>query len=225
LPRCHSVAKRVSVYTTSFFYCRACASIPRHQQRVAEQDYKNTDVETARLLDSFVFFLALKVEIDLQRIASAAIEKQSENARFKEFLRPIPTRQVDAAVAEINKQVSAAVDCTQCANCCRVLEPPVDKTEINRLAKSKQLSAKEFADSFVGEEASTSIEFLRCQPCIFLQANKCGIYNERPASCADYPHVHQPNFKYRWKSVMTNYTLCPIVFNVVESLKKEMNFR
>lgn len=170
------------------------------------------------------FLVILCVEINLEKIQDKARQRKEENAQFKLLLRNIPTRKVDALVHQLNQEVSAAIDCTSCGNCCKQLEPPVDQPEIDRLASLKELDATSFQDKYIGQEINTGIQFLKCQPCIFLQGNKCGIYEHRPASCADYPHLHQPNFKFRWKSIMANYSLCPIVFNVVEQLKEKLNY-
>jgi uncharacterized protein len=170
------------------------------------------------------FLLVLYVEANLQVIKQAASARKEENNRFKDFLKQIPTLQVDGLVVELNEEVSSKIDCTICGNCCKILEPPINQQEIDRLADIKSLNTQEFESRYVGKEPSTSIKFLKCQPCIFLQKSCCSIYEMRPASCADYPHLTQPNFKYRWKSVMANYSLCPIVFNVVEKLKEEVKF-
>jgi len=164
------------------------------------------------------------VEIDLKVIKASAVARKDENNQFKGFLKSIPIRKIDTLVADLNQKVSSAIDCTACANCCKMLEPPVDQFEINRLADVKNLQPQIFESRYVGKEPTTKIQFLKCQPCIFLHENKCSIYEQRPASCADYPHLTQPNFKYRWKSVIANYALCPIVFNVVEQLKTELNY-
>ncbi len=177
-----------------------------------------------RCKTSSFFLVVLSVEIDLDKIREFAAHRKEENAHFKLSLKTIPIKQVDEMVRKLNEEISAAIDCTACGNCCKQLEPPVDQEELERLAVFKNLNTVSFKDKYIGEEAGTQIQFLKCQPCIFLQANRCGIYEQRPASCADYPHLHQPNFKYRWKSIMANYALCPIVFNVVEQLKVKLNY-
>lgn len=170
------------------------------------------------------FLVVLCVEINLQKIQDLSRQRKQENAQFKVLLRNIPTKKVDALVHQLNQEVSAIMDCTTCGNCCKQLEPPVDQDEINRLATLKGMNVNYFEGDYVGKEVNTGIQFLKCQPCIFLKTNTCEIYEQRPASCADYPHLHQPNFKFRWKSVMANYAVCPIVFNVVEQLKEELNY-
>lgn len=163
--------------------------------------------------------------MDLHRIGQFAKERKEENASFKSFLRPIPTQQVDILVKQVSEEVSIRIDCTACGNCCKQLEPPIDSDETERLANLKKISLLAFKEKYVAHEISTNIQYLKCQPCIFLTENQCNIYQQRPASCADYPHLHHPNFKYRWKSIMANYALCPIVFNVVETLKERLFFK
>jgi len=170
------------------------------------------------------FIVVLYVLLNLDIIRQKSEELREENKRFKVFLKPIPTRMVDTYVQDLEKKIAASIDCTACGNCCKVLEPPVDNEEVQRLATLKNLSADEFEKEYVGKETATAIHFLKCQPCIFLQSNSCSIYQYRPASCADYPHLHQPNIKYRWRSLMNNYAMCPIVYNVVEALKEKMDF-
>lgn len=164
------------------------------------------------------------MEINLQTIQAAFIARKEENKDFKDFLKAIPTKSVDILVQGLNEEVTSKIDCTTCANCCKILEPPVNEGEIKRLAQTKNLTTVTFEKEYVGKEDGTNIQFLKCKPCIFLQDKHCGIYEIRPASCADYPHLANANFKYRWKSVMANYGICPIVFNVVEQLKSKVGF-
>jgi hypothetical protein len=164
------------------------------------------------------------MQINSQYIQEYANERSIENAHFKNFLKNFSTREIDEHVAALNAEVSSQIDCKTCANCCKLLEPPVSDQEIRSLAGIREISTEEFIQRYTAREQKTGIQFLKCQPCIFLQENICGIYEHRPDSCADYPHLTTPHFKYRWKSIMTNYSLCPIVFNVVEKLKVVLRF-
>lgn len=163
-------------------------------------------------------------EADLSNIRMKAQQRVAENEDFKVFLKNFRVADVDRVVHVLSDDVSAHIDCTQCANCCKHLEPPVSQPEIATLAREATMEKAAFEEQFIGKEPSTGIEFLKHQPCIFLKGNACTIYAVRPLSCADYPHLKQPHFKYRWKSVMANYRLCPIVFNVVEALKMKLGF-
>ena len=158
---------------------------------------------------------------DLPALASS---KAQDNKVFRKFLNNIPSAEVDTQVHLIAAAITKQIDCTQCANCCKSVEPGVHADEIENLARHKQMTLSDFVQSFVSEEPETKIQFLKHTPCIFLKENKCSIYSERPSACADYPHLHQPQFKFRWKSIMLNYQICPIVFNTVENLKFELGF-
>ncbi|MFN4083263.1 MAG: YkgJ family cysteine cluster protein [Bacteroidia bacterium] len=149
-------------------------------------------------------------------------EKQSENVLFKKYLKQFTNTEVDIWVREITNLVEPNIDCTQCGNCCKKLEPGLQFEEIEILAQQKQMDVMEFKKQYVDFDGDAL--FLKAKPCTFLQNTVCGIYANRPASCADYPHLHQPNFKYK-RNVWFNYTICPIVYVVVEKLKVKTAFK
>ena len=161
---------------------------------------------------------------EVEQIANLAKAKRAENQQFRAFLKSIPSVAIDRKVAELNDEVSSQIDCTQCANCCKTIEPGISEEEIERLAAFNRQSTKDFVNEFVAQEPGTGIHYLRQQPCVFLQDQKCSIYTGRPASCADYPHLHRPQLKFRFKAVLSQYEICPIVFNVIERLKSELKF-
>lgn len=151
-------------------------------------------------------------------------QKQGENILFTQFIREIPSAVLDETVHSISTHITSKIDCTKCANCCKTVEPGITEEEIERLANFKNLSKEIFEREFTKKEAKTGISFLHHQPCTFLKDHLCTIYENRPASCSDYPHLQQPRFKFRIKAVMENYKICPIVFNTVEKLKEELGF-
>lgn len=159
--------------------------------------------------------------IEIQLIAK---QKRAENERFRLFLKPLPSKEVDAVALKISEEITQEVDCTACGNCCKVLEPPVNEEDIAFFAKKMNLSEADFLKSFVKETEDKREKFLCVQPCVMLAENKCTIYENRPAPCADYPHLHHGAIKYRMKSILANYGICPIVFRTIEKLKIEMGF-
>ncbi len=62
-------------------------------------------------------------------------------------------------------------------------------------------------------------------PCPFLEENKCTNYINRPKDCESYPHLNKEHFWTRLRVVVQYYSICPIVFNVYERLKKELWLR
>ena len=62
----------------------------------------------------------------------------------------------------------------------------------------------------------------KVQPCPFLKENSCTCYTFRPSDCRSYPHLHKNDFTSRLMDVIENSSLCPIVYNMYESLKEEL---
>jgi Fe-S-cluster containining protein len=60
-------------------------------------------------------------------------------------------------------------------------------------------------------------------PCQFLGSdNKCGIYEVRPADCAEFPHHHKQPFDNYNDTFTQNLSYCPATYNLVQRLKKRV---
>lgn len=158
--------------------------------------------------------------LDLTLIASHAREAHTENQLLKSRIKTIPVRELDEHVAAIAKHVIAAVDCTKCANCCKTLEPELSTHEIERLRAHRQESFEVFSAKFLGYDTKREVHYLK-PVCTFLRDNRCAVYADRPDACREYPRLF-PELKFRWKKTMEDYAICPIVFNTIELLKKEL---
>ena len=154
-------------------------------------------------------------------VFAAAKAKQTENVFFKKELKKYSSELIDEKVKALVSHFYQIIDCTQCANCCKNLEPGIEDNELEKLAERNKMDVIEFRRKFVEFDGDTL--FLKTKPCMFLEENKCGIYEDRPHACAMYPHLEQTHFKYK-KNVWSNYQICPIVYEVVEGLKKELKF-
>jgi Fe-S-cluster containining protein len=157
----------------------------------------------------------------LEDMGAIIPQKNIENIFFKKHLRNYSSAIVDEKIHALNQQVSVQIDCTQCANCCKKLEPGLELDEIENLAAKKQMPEADFKAKYIGFDGEA--QFLKTKPCLFLADCKCTIYEVRPAACAGYPHLDSKDLKYK-RSLWSNYSICPIVFNVIELLKKELNF-
>jgi|SRR5687767_5130229 len=157
--------------------------------------------------------------VDLEELKKRSEENHSAFGEFAKKVKEIPVTQFDELAHPIVADITSQIDCTQCGNCCRHQEPGVDAEEIERLAKKKNMTAENFKNDFVAWNKE-GVSFLFQKPCTFLSENICSIYSDRPHSCADFPGLHRPRLKWRMKQVEENYSICPIVFNVVERLKE-----
>ncbi len=159
-----------------------------------------------------------ELELDLLKIETLSNERKQDFFNLKEAIKKVSVNKLDEIVHPIVDSITKKIDCTQCGNCCRYQEPGVNDDEIKRLARCKNTSVEEFKNEYIAWDKE-GISFMFNKPCTFLQGNACSIYQNRPDSCADFPGLHRPALKWRFKQVEENYSLCPIVFNVVEELK------
>lgn len=161
--------------------------------------------------------------MNLKKIAQHGEDRQEENFQFRAFLKWQDSGKVDAIVHRLNDDVSSRTDCTTCGNCCKMMKPSVKEKDVDRLAKRLGIPAEKVKEKYVKKEDHA--EFLNEIPCRFLKEKKCTIYEDRPDDCRSFPHLHKDHFSSRMFQVIANYSTCPIVYNVVERLKKELGFK
>lgn len=152
-----------------------------------------------------------------------AAEKEAENLQFAALLKQLNEEEVDAAVSLLDQCISPQIDCTQCGNCCKSLMVNVTDDEANRASKALGMSRESFDNQFL-EKGSHELMIMNKMPCHFLANNQCTIYEHRFAGCREFPALHLPGFTKRLFSVLMHYGRCPIIFHVVEELKKETRF-
>jgi len=169
----------------------------------------------------------MKLETDPKRIAVLAKEKEDTNWAFRCFLKgcDLSIEELDSVVHDLYKNVSSQIDCRQCANCCKVIRPLLEPRDIERLATHLRLSVEEFLSEYLEPDEDGEGYFFKTTPCAFLKDNLCTVYPQRPDACRSYPHLHKHEFVFRLNQVFSNCSVCPIVYNVYERLKQEMQHR
>jgi uncharacterized protein len=158
---------------------------------------------------------------EIQRLSS---EREKKNLRFRTYLKNQNEKSIDRIVHKLNEHYFALIDCTQCGYCCTCLRPILSESDIDLLIKELKISREKFKKDFVMTDEEGDMLFKHL-PCAFLKDKKCSVYSSRPEDCQSYPHLYKNEFTSRLYGVLENYAICPIVFNVVEDLKKELNFR
>ena len=166
----------------------------------------------------------MKLEADIQRIKGLAQQRKDANWAFRCFLKgsDLSIRRIDLTVHDLYREVSREIDCTKCANCCKTVRPVLKPADLRRLAKYLELSVNEFRSRYLEDDPEKEGSVFRNQPCPFLQDNLCTVYNHRPGDCRSYPHLHKREFVFRISQAFSNCSVCPIVFNVYEELKREL---
>ncbi len=164
------------------------------------------------------------VEKDLAKIRQLAEKKSDENWEFRSFLKRcccLSSEEIDRLTHRLYSEISAAIDCKECSNCCRETRPVLNSLDIERLAKELNISAVQFKEQYLSECEEGGFWF-KITPCPFLRDNRCTQYSFRPEVCKSFPHLHKNDFTSRLINVVENYSICPIVFNVYERLKNKL---
>lgn len=165
---------------------------------------------------------------DLVQIRTLAEKKEDENWRFRRFLKGnSDLEDVDRQVFAITQRVWAGIDCTKCANCCREMQPTFSEEEVDRLACRLAITREQFIEAYLerSEPHSDNPWRTRTTPCPFLKDNLCSVYEDRPADCGGYPYLYEPDFVFRTIGMIGRTFTCPIVYEVMEELKKSLGFR
>lgn len=159
---------------------------------------------------------------DLETIRQCARAQEDEDIRFRQFLRyrlPWSDSRLDSVVQQIAREVEAVIDCTRCANCCRVLEVSLGEDDLARLADHLGMTSTGVAGRYAIRSAHCALAFAQ-HPCAFLHDNRCQVYPARPGDCRAYPHLDKADFRTRMWQLLTHAENCPIIFNVLQRLKQ-----
>lgn len=164
------------------------------------------------------------LELNLEKIAIIANEKEEENFDFRAFLKGLDFDEVDEIAHRIDKKLRDQIDCQQCGNCCKSLMPSVTNNEIDKLSRIDKISSNDFIDRFIEVDNIDDIKYLKDSPCKYLHYKSCSIYTNRPEVCKSYPHTQKNKFVTRTYGMIDNYGICPIVFNLFEELKYALGY-
>ena len=111
---------------------------------------------------------------------------------------------------------------------CRVAEAGVKDRDIEKLAKFIGVSHEEFLRDYTQRNAENELILKRTQAgCVFLEGNLCSVYEARPRSCVNFPNLVRGDgsIASRMWQLVDRAAYCPIVYNWMETVKQEMNFR
>jgi uncharacterized protein len=164
---------------------------------------------------------------DLVQIKLLGEKKREENLRFRKHMKAHDHS--DRILRRIAVDIEEQIDCTQCANCCRVATAKVAERDVERLAKHLRIKpARVLADYVVeSEEEGLILRRDRKTGCVFLSGNECTVYDARPESCQRFPHVVRGagSLASRMWEFVDRACYCPIVYNSLEAFKEELDFK
>ncbi|GEM_PF-1354172 len=158
-----------------------------------------------------------------QQAHELAAQRRAEFEAMREALEFDGSRDddtLDAWIETIAAPIIAAVDCKQCANCCRSLDVCLIPSDVEKLSAGLLISPDEVMTRYVDQaagEAQGEWALVPAHPCPFLNGNLCSIYEYRPHSCRVYPQL-TPDFRYNIEDAIEGAFTCPIIYNVLSEL-------
>ena len=166
----------------------------------------------------------MKLTTDLNKIKKLSEQNDRENWNFRAFLKGYDAtiEKMDSIVHELYQRISSAIDCTKCANCCKIVQPVLDREDIKKCCEGFGISVSQFKKKYLKPAKEQGKLIFKEKPCPFLKNNLCSIYSHRPKDCKSFPHLHKKEFIFRLWGIVENCPICPIVFNVYEQLKGEL---
>ena len=164
---------------------------------------------------------------DLTEVFRLGTAKAKENLAFRRFLSA--HHYSDKPFQILATEVQQQVDCTACANCCRHSVVSVNKSEIENIASHLGATPEQVIRAYtVPDPDATALRVLRNSDggCVFLDGNLCTIYDARPKTCRDFPHISVGTHSLggRQSSHARWAALCPIIFNALENYKHRTGF-
>lgn len=163
---------------------------------------------------------------DLVQIKRFGEKSREENQQLRAWMKrhSFAERRLKTIAEDIQDQI----DCTACANCCRVATTPVTDRDADRLARFLGAKLPEFLRDYTEEsEEEGRILKRNANGCVFLDGNLCSVYAARPQTCEQFPHLTKGNGSLlsRMWHMADRAVYCPIVFNTLEAWKPETGFK
>ncbi|AAN58421.1 YkgJ family cysteine cluster protein [Streptococcus mutans] len=161
-------------------------------------------------------------EIDIGKYHQLALQKQKEHRKFLATLKKKAPKNLDKIVQEVHTEVFREIDCTKCANCCKILGPLFTESDISRIAKHFRMRLPVFEDMYLRVDEDNDKVF-KSMPCPFLgEDNLCFIYDVRPKACREFPHTDRKKIYQINHLTIQNTLICPAVYLFVEKLQERL---
>ena len=150
---------------------------------------------------------------------------EDENYRFRSFLKGhADEEKLDRQFLALHNELFPGYDCSSCRNCCIDYAPSLKEEELEQALAVAQMPR----DAFLRQHAiQTEDGFqLKKLPCYFLGEDKsCGLEHCKPQCCREYPHTDKPERLSSLLGIVASASVCPVVFEILQQLKKIYGFR
>ena len=151
------------------------------------------------------------------------------NSKFRIFLKKNANPdELDEYFHKLHNEIfyRDGYDCCKCNNCCNLYDIRVGQDDIAEIAGYLGITENDFIEKYLmPDKREFDCLILKDKPCRFLDADgKCRIYKCRPSVCRDFPYTNKPGRLYNMLSLLDFMEECPVIFEIIEKLKKVYNF-
>lgn len=160
--------------------------------------------------------------IDLEELSK---EKENENYRFRKYLKiHADEEELDRQFKRLHQKYFKIYDCSKCRNCCKKIGISMDEDELNNICNYLKIDKEKFIkDNLIENYGEYSFKETKCK---FLDDdNNCKISKCLPRTCIEYPYTDKEERLFSLYSIISNASVCPVVYEIIEELKKEYNFK
>ena len=168
--------------------------------------------------------------IEPNKVKEMAKRYADKNSKFRIFLKNnADPDELDEHFHRLHNEIfhKYNYDCCKCNNCCKLYNIRLEQKDITAISEYFGQSENDFIEKYLipdDEEADCFV--LKNKPCCFLDADgKCRIYECRPTVCREFPHTNKPDRLFSMLGILEFMEDCPVVYEIIESLKKIYNFR
>jgi Fe-S-cluster containining protein len=163
---------------------------------------------------------------DLVEIRRLGEKKREENGRLRLHLKRHNFE--ERRLKRIAQEVEEQIDCTTCANCCRVATVKLVERDVEKLTRHLGMSKAQFLERCAQQDPEEGLVLKRnSEGCVFLEGNLCGVYEARPHTCSTFPHLTHGagSLLSRLWEMPDRACYCPIVYNTLEQWKPVVRFQ
>jgi len=163
--------------------------------------------------------------IEPSKIDKYAGKFEDQNIKFRTFLKNhADSDELDEQFLQLHNELFAGYDCCKCSNCCKDYVISMDENDIAAISNFLGMTEKGFIEKYLTEIVEGYVT--KDKPCCFLGGDgKCQIQECKPAECRDFPYTDKSDRLFSLLGVMEFAEICPVVFEIVERLKKIYRFR
>lgn len=156
--------------------------------------------------------------MDIQASKQYALKEKEAYEKWVKRAKKMNPRQLDDQFHDAHYEAFEKIDCLECANCCKTTSPIFRDVDIRRLGKRLRMTEANFIATYLKRDEDGDY-VLTTAPCPFLgEDNYCGVYEDRPLACKEYPHTDRKNMYQILNLTRKNMEVCPAVVEVMKKI-------